>query len=115
VRFVPVDFERDDLEEALRRAGFDPQARSVVLWEGVPSYLTERSVERAFAELARLCAPGSTLLCRVPPSDRQGRRVAPAAGQRNEARAIAHSGSPRGTWVKRRSPRTTRSASPRRG
>jgi methyltransferase (TIGR00027 family) len=62
VRFVEVDFEKDDLELALAKAGFDGKTRSVVLWEGVVSYLTEPAVSGNLAVLARLLAPGSCLI-----------------------------------------------------
>ncbi len=62
VRFVPVDFEKDDLRATLADAGFDPKIPSVVVWEGVVSYLTEPAVERTFAVLAGLLAPTSRLI-----------------------------------------------------
>lgn len=62
VRFVAVDFERDDLETALAAAGYDPAAVAGVLWEGVLSYLTAAAVDRTFALLQRLTAPGSRLI-----------------------------------------------------
>jgi methyltransferase (TIGR00027 family) len=40
VRFVPVDFDHDDLAAALERAGLVVGRRTFVLWEGVASYLT---------------------------------------------------------------------------
>jgi len=62
VRFVPVDFEKDDLESKLIEAGFDPAIPTVVLWEGVISYLTRSAVEGTFALLGRLLAPTSHLI-----------------------------------------------------
>ncbi len=62
VRYLPIDFERDDLGEALRSCGYDPAAPSVVVWEGVVSYLTTDSVDRNFAILANLTAPGSRII-----------------------------------------------------
>jgi methyltransferase (TIGR00027 family) len=62
VRFVEVDFERDNLERALADAGFDAKAPSLAIWEGVVSYLTESAVEANLAVLARLLAPGSRLI-----------------------------------------------------
>lgn len=61
VRYVPVDFERDDLERSLVDAGFDRSAPASFLWEGVTMYLTEPAVRSTLAALARLAAPGSTL------------------------------------------------------
>jgi methyltransferase (TIGR00027 family) len=62
VRFVPVDFEKDDLEAALRASGFDPTALSVVVWEGVVSYLTPGAVDQNFRMLARIMAQQSRLI-----------------------------------------------------
>ena len=62
VRFVPVNFEKDDLEAKLIQSGFDPAIRSVVVWEGVISYLTAPAVDRTFALLRRLLVPGSRLI-----------------------------------------------------
>ena len=44
VTFVAVDFEIDDFEQRLRKAGFDPARRTIVVWEGVSQYLTGDAV-----------------------------------------------------------------------
>jgi methyltransferase (TIGR00027 family) len=62
VRYLPVDFERDDLSAALENAGYAPALRSVVVWEGVVSYLSAAAVEHNLALLARLMAPTSRLI-----------------------------------------------------
>jgi methyltransferase (TIGR00027 family) len=62
VDYVPVDFERDALTEALRQAGFDPARRSVFLWEGVTNYLTDAAVAQTLAAIGVLAAPASTLI-----------------------------------------------------
>jgi methyltransferase (TIGR00027 family) len=62
LQFVPVNFERDDLEEKIAERGFDPHAPAVVVWEGVISYLTEPAVRSNFAVLSRLLAPSSRLI-----------------------------------------------------
>ena len=48
VRFVPVDFEKDDLYNALIAAGFDKNASGLVVWESVVSYLPPPAVAREF-------------------------------------------------------------------
>ena len=40
VRFVPVDFTRDRLDEPLAAAGHDPARPTTWIWEGVVMYLT---------------------------------------------------------------------------
>ncbi|HEX2685072.1 MAG TPA: SAM-dependent methyltransferase [Kofleriaceae bacterium] len=44
VRYVAVDFLRDDPGAMLAMAGWDPRRRSVFVWEGVTAYLTESAV-----------------------------------------------------------------------
>jgi methyltransferase (TIGR00027 family) len=62
VRFVEVDFEKDDLESKLSEAGFNGKIPAVVLWEGVVSYLTEPAVNANLVILSRLLAPQSRLI-----------------------------------------------------
>jgi methyltransferase (TIGR00027 family) len=62
VRFVPVDFTKDDLERALDAAGHDPSQRTTWIWEGVVMYLTRREVEATLAAIARRSATGSRLV-----------------------------------------------------
>jgi methyltransferase (TIGR00027 family) len=61
IRFVAVDFERDDLVERLTLAGFDPKLPSVATWMGVSYYLTEAAIAETLSRLARLLSPGSRL------------------------------------------------------
>ncbi len=61
VRFVPVDFETDDLDEELSRAGFDSGRPSVVVWLGVADYLTSAAIAATLERIARW-APGSRLV-----------------------------------------------------
>lgn len=62
VRFVPVDFARDELDEALRAAGHDPTQPTTWIWEGVVMYLTRAEIEASLAVITRLSAPGSRLI-----------------------------------------------------
>jgi methyltransferase (TIGR00027 family) len=62
VRYVPVDFERGNLEKSLIETGFDPSVSAVVVWEGVISYLTESAVEGTLALLKRLLSSSSWLI-----------------------------------------------------
>lgn len=62
VRFVAVNFERDDLEVELQRAGFNAAVPAVVVWEGVVSYLTEDAVNGNLDLLARLLPRGCRLI-----------------------------------------------------
>jgi len=56
VRFVPVDFERDDLARTLRAAGYRDDMRSLFVWEGVSNYLTPAAVDQTLAAVRGLAA-----------------------------------------------------------
>jgi methyltransferase (TIGR00027 family) len=62
VRFVPVDFERDSLDEALNGAGLDHQVKTCVVWEGVFSYLTTEAIDATLGWCVRACPAGSRLV-----------------------------------------------------
>lgn len=49
VRYVPVDFLRDDLGTALIGAGWDAAAGTLFVWEGVTHYLTREAVAAVLA------------------------------------------------------------------
>jgi methyltransferase (TIGR00027 family) len=58
---VPIDFTRDDLRARLVDAGFDEQAPTIFVWEGVTNYLPEPAV----ADVLRFiggCGGGGTLV-----------------------------------------------------
>lgn len=60
--FVPVDFSRDDLGQALARAGFDKTRQTLFLWEGVMYYLAPEVADQTFA-LVRANSPAGSVLC----------------------------------------------------
>jgi methyltransferase (TIGR00027 family) len=61
VRYVAVDFERDDLATSLRAAGWDANERTTFVWEGVSNYLEAEAVDAVLRFVAR-AAPGSELV-----------------------------------------------------
>ena len=61
VRFVACDFDAQDLESAMRAAGYDRSLRAFILWEGVTNYLSPGAVDTTLRWCAR-AAPGSRLL-----------------------------------------------------
>jgi methyltransferase (TIGR00027 family) len=61
VRFVPVDFDRESVEDALPAAGYHVRERSVFLWEGVTNYLTAPTVDATLRWCSK-AAPGSRVL-----------------------------------------------------
>jgi methyltransferase (TIGR00027 family) len=60
VRFVPVDFERESLQEGLARMGFRVDAPAFVSWLGVTQYLTLTAIQ-ATLDLLGSCALGSEI------------------------------------------------------
>jgi len=60
VRYVKVDFNRDDLGGTLADAGYDPTHPTFFLWEGVTNYLTEGAVRQTFSFVAK-AATGSRI------------------------------------------------------
>jgi len=61
-RYVPVDFARDRLGDALRSAGHQASVPTTWVWEGVVPYLTRAEVTVTVAVLTERSAPGSALV-----------------------------------------------------
>jgi methyltransferase (TIGR00027 family) len=61
VTFVPIDFDKESLEEVFSRTAFDPSKPSLFVWEGVTQYLSEQAVRRTLAFVGA-SAPGSVLV-----------------------------------------------------
>jgi methyltransferase (TIGR00027 family) len=61
VRFVPVDFDRDELAPAMVAAGLDADRRTYLVWEGVLAYLTPEAVDATLRWAAAISGPGSEL------------------------------------------------------
>ena len=62
VVFVPVDFDKHKLGDALALAGFRSGARTFVIWEGVTGYLTPDAVDATFCTVSSTTAPGSRIV-----------------------------------------------------
>lgn len=62
IRFVPVDFTRDNLETALAGAGHDATRPTTWVWEGVVMYLTVQDIEATLGIVERRSAPDSRLI-----------------------------------------------------
>lgn len=62
VRFVGVDFERDDLGERLGDSGHDPARPTTWIWEGVTPYLTPEAIDATLGVLEARSADGSALV-----------------------------------------------------
>ena len=62
VTYLPVDLESASLAKVLPGAGFDPGQPALFGWLGVSYYLRRASFDRALADLASLCTPGSRVV-----------------------------------------------------
>ena len=58
---VPLNFEAQNLAEALQQAGYSFDQKSIFVWEAVTQYLSEDAVRETFQVLAQ-AAPGSRLI-----------------------------------------------------
>jgi methyltransferase (TIGR00027 family) len=92
VASVVLDFDRGRLPDALAAAGFDPQRRATVVWEGVTNYLTADAVRSVLAWVGTL-AIGSNLIFTYV---HQGVLTDPATfkGAGKILAAVANSGEP---------------------
>jgi methyltransferase (TIGR00027 family) len=61
VQFVKVDFNSESLESKMNAAGFDPNQRSLFIWEGVTNYLSESAVDATLKWCSR-AASGSIVI-----------------------------------------------------
>lgn len=62
LEFVPVDFERESLDEVLGRSSFTPAAPSFFSWLGVVVYLTSESIHATLKSIESVTPPGSELV-----------------------------------------------------
>lgn len=62
---VALDFDRDQLPDALAAAGFDPTRRTTVVWEGVTNYLTADAVRSVLAWVGTLAARSNLIFTYV--------------------------------------------------
>ena len=62
VTFVPVDFERDKLDERLLAAGYRRDLKTLFIWEGVTPYLTAESVDRTLSLVVAISSRGSMII-----------------------------------------------------
>jgi len=62
VRFVSVDFSKEDAFDKLTEAGFDRSKKTLFLWEGVTLYLSESEVRKTIQDVRTHAPAGSTLV-----------------------------------------------------
>jgi methyltransferase (TIGR00027 family) len=59
LRFVPINFNREHLGEALFKAGYNRNQKTLFIWEGVTEYLTAEAVDATLDFIKRNSSPGS--------------------------------------------------------
>lgn len=62
VKYIPVDFTRDDLLTSLLDAGYNQSLKTVFTFEGVTMYLDEKSVRETFAFILANSGQGSSVM-----------------------------------------------------
>jgi methyltransferase (TIGR00027 family) len=62
VRYVPIDFAKQDLAAVLNAAGYDRTAKSMFVWEGVTFYIPEAAVDATLRFVSRNSARGSRIV-----------------------------------------------------
>lgn len=72
LRYVPVDFTRDDLGVCLASAGHGADAPTVWIWEGVVMYLRDDALRATLSAVRARSAAGSTLLVHYHAPDPEG-------------------------------------------
>src|SRR5262249_28583609 len=56
VKFVPIDFNKQSVSDALAGAGFDTTHRTCFVWEGVSNYLTAEAVDSTLRQISKAAA-----------------------------------------------------------
>ena len=62
LHFIPLDFSRENLAEALGRSVYDSQAASFFSWLGVTYYLTREAAFATLRGISEVAPPGSTVI-----------------------------------------------------
>src|SRR6185369_6750266 len=62
VRYAPIDFDRQKLEDVLPPLGYDPQQRTFFVLEGVTMYVVEAGNAATLDFIRRYAAPGSRVV-----------------------------------------------------
>lgn len=60
--YVPVNFNTDNLKQALLASGYIPEKKSLFIWEGVTMYLKEEAVNETLSFIKNNSGTGSTVV-----------------------------------------------------
>ena len=61
VSFVPINFNTESLQDVLERAGYDPDLKTLFIWEGVSYYLQAASVDATLGFVREFAQPVSRI------------------------------------------------------
>ena len=61
VIFVPIDFEKQSLDAALKKAGYNLKSKTLFIWEGVTQYISKEANDSTLQYVAQV-APGSKIV-----------------------------------------------------
>ena len=62
VIYVPIDFDKDKLDERLFESGYDRNLKTLFIWEGVTFYITAEAVDETLAFVAKNSGEGSSII-----------------------------------------------------
>src|SRR5512136_788710 len=62
VSYVPVDFNTQTLEQRLPDSGYDPNLKTLYIWQGVTMYLTAEAVDDTLRFVVQHSVPGSAIV-----------------------------------------------------
>ncbi len=69
LKFVPVNFSKDDLKKELLDSGFDSNGLSFFSWLGVTYYLSREEIINMFKSISSIACKGSSLVFDYPDKD----------------------------------------------
>ena len=61
VTFVPINFNRENIQDLLPEAGYETSLKSCFLWEGVTYYLTEEAIKGTLSFIRDFSGPGTRI------------------------------------------------------
>lgn len=62
VTYIPVDFSTQTLEERLPESGYDPNLKTLFIWQGVTMYLTAEAVDETLKFIQQHSTPDSAIV-----------------------------------------------------
>ena len=89
ITFLETDFNKESIEETLRRCpNFDPTAKTVFLLEGVTQYIPTEATETTLRSISAMSPPGSRLVISYVDANTYGEREYEVAGEGYPVRAV---------------------------